>query len=47
MRATARRARNAGQRMVAQEPDLVGGSGVWLSSFTLAVTEVTERAQLP
>src|SRR6266446_8073233 len=27
--------------------ELVGGFGSWLSSFTLAVTEVTERAQLP
>ena len=33
--------------MVAQEPDLVGGFGCWLSSFTLAATEVTERAELP
>ena len=33
--------------MIAQEPDLVGGFGCWLSTFTLAVTEVTERAQLP
>ncbi|MBW8269472.1 ABC transporter substrate-binding protein [Caldovatus aquaticus] len=41
------RAKNAAQRMVAQEPDLVGGSGAWLSSFTLAVTEVTERAEIP
>ena len=41
------KAKNAAQRMVAQEPDLVGGSGAWLSSFTLAVTEVTERAELP
>ena len=31
----------------ASNPDLVGGTGAWLSSFTLAVTEVTERAQLP
>ncbi|GGG27469.1 ABC transporter substrate-binding protein [Caldovatus sediminis] len=43
----AERAKNAAQRMVAQEPDLVGGEGAWLSSFTLAVTEVTERAELP
>jgi branched-chain amino acid transport system substrate-binding protein len=41
------KAKNAAQRMVAQEPDLVGGFGAWLSSFTLAVTEVTERADLP
>src|SRR6202021_2017805 len=33
--------------MVAQETDLVVASGAYLSSFTLAVTEVTERAQLP
>ncbi len=41
------KAKNAAQRMVAQEPDLVGGTGAWLSSFTIAVTEVTERAGLP
>ena len=41
------KAKNAAQRMVAQEPDLVGCTGAWLSSFTLAVTEVTERAELP
>jgi branched-chain amino acid transport system substrate-binding protein len=41
------KAKNAAQRLLAQHPDLVGGTGAWLSSFTLAVTEVTERAQLP
>ncbi len=41
------KAKNAAQRLVAQEPDLVGGVGSWLSSFTLAVTEVTERAEIP
>jgi len=41
------KAKNAAQRMVAQEPDLVAASGAYLSSFTLAVTEVTERAQMP
>ena len=41
------KAKNAAQRLVAQEPDLVGGVGAWLSSFTLAVTEVTERAEIP
>ena len=41
------KAKNAAQRLLSQEPDLVGGIGAWLSSFTLAVTEVTERAQLP
>jgi branched-chain amino acid transport system substrate-binding protein len=44
---TAEKAKDAAQRMVAQEPDLAGGFGAWLSSFTLAITEVTERAQLP
>jgi branched-chain amino acid transport system substrate-binding protein len=41
------RAKNAAQRMVAEEPDLVGATGSYLSSFTLAVTEVTERAGIP
>lgn len=41
------KAKNAAQRMVAQNPDLIGAIGSWLSSFTLGVTEVTERAQLP
>jgi branched-chain amino acid transport system substrate-binding protein len=44
---TVEKAKNAAQRLVAQEPDLVGGVGAWLSSFTLAVTEVTERAEIP
>lgn len=41
------RAKNAAQRMVSEEPDLVGVTGSYLSSFTLAVSEVTERAELP
>jgi branched-chain amino acid transport system substrate-binding protein len=41
------KAKNAAQRLLAEQPDLIGGFGAWLSSFTLAVTEVTERAQLP
>jgi len=41
------KATNAAQRMVAEYPDLVGATGSYLSSFTLAVTEVTERANLP
>jgi len=41
------KAKNAAQRMVAQEPDMVAASGAYLSSFTLAATEVTERAELP
>jgi len=44
---SAETAKNAAQRMIAQEPDLVGGFGCWLSSFTLAATEITERAGLP
>ncbi|HUG77309.1 MAG TPA: ABC transporter substrate-binding protein [Burkholderiales bacterium] len=43
----AEKAKNAAQRLVAQETDVVGATGSWLSSFTLAVTEVTERAELP
>src|SRR6201990_2269481 len=44
---TTEKAKNAAQRMVAQESDLVAATGAYLSSFTLAVTEVTERAELP
>lgn len=41
------KATNAAQRMVAEYPGLVGATGAYLSSFTLAVSEVTERANLP
>ena len=41
------KAKNAAQRLVAQDPDVVGGIGSNISSFTLAVTEVTERAGVP
>ena len=41
------KAKNAAQRMVADASGLVGATGAYLSSFTLAVTEVTERARLP
>ena len=41
------KARNAIQRLLAENPSLVAGTGAWLSSFTLAITEVTERAGLP
>jgi len=41
------KAANAAQRMVAEYPNLVGATGSYLSSFTLAVTEITERANLP
>lgn len=44
---SAEKAKNAAQLLIAQNPDVVGGIGAWLSSFTLAVTEVTERAELP
>lgn len=44
---TVERAKNAAQRMVADEPDLVAASGAVISSLTLAATEVTERAKLP
>lgn len=44
---SAEKAKDAAQRMIAQEPDLVGGFGCWLSTFTLAATEVTERVKLP
>src|SRR6202041_3667698 len=44
---TTEKAKNAAQRMVAQETDLVAATGSYLRSFTLAVTEVTERAALP
>lgn len=44
---TTEKAKNAAQRMVSEHPDLVAATGAYLSSFTLAVTEVTERAHLP
>lgn len=45
--ATPETAKNAAQRVVSQNPGLIAGQGAWLSSLTLAVTEVTERARLP
>ncbi|WP_428491426.1 ABC transporter substrate-binding protein [Rhodopila sp.] len=44
---TAEKAKDAAQRMISQHPNICGGFGVWLSTFTLAVTEVTERAKIP
>ena len=41
------KARAAAQRLMADEPALVGATGAFVSSFTLAVTEITERAKLP
>jgi branched-chain amino acid transport system substrate-binding protein len=40
-------AKNAAQRLIASDPDVVAGTGAWNSSFTLAITEVTERVGLP
>jgi branched-chain amino acid transport system substrate-binding protein len=44
---TTEKAKAAAQRMVADHPEIVAATGSYLSSFTLAVTEVTERAKLP
>ena len=41
------KAKNAIQRIVSQNADLSGGTGAFVSSFTLAVTEITERAEVP
>jgi branched-chain amino acid transport system substrate-binding protein len=41
------KAKTAAERLLSQEPTLVGGAGAYVSSFTLAVTEVTERAGVP
>ncbi|MBW4090274.1 MAG: ABC transporter substrate-binding protein [Proteobacteria bacterium] len=44
---TAERAKDGATRMIADHPDLIAGIGCWLSTFTLAATEVSERAKLP
>jgi branched-chain amino acid transport system substrate-binding protein len=44
---SAEKAKNAAQLLLSKDADLAGGTGAFLSSFTLAITEVTERAQLP
>ena len=44
---TVERAKSAAQRMVSEYPDMVALSGSYLSTFTLATSEVTERAHLP
>ena len=41
------KAKNAAQRLLSQETDLIGGTGAFVSSFTLAITEITERAEVP
>jgi len=43
----AEKAKQAAQLMLSRHPDAIGGTGSWLSSFTLAVTELTERAKMP
>lgn len=44
---SAERAKDGATRMIADHPDLVASLGCWLSTFTLAATEVSERAELP
>lgn len=41
------KSKNAAKRLLSAEPELVAGAGAYVSSFTLAVTEVTERAGVP
>ena len=41
------KAKNAAQRLLAQEPTMVGGFGDALSGMTLVVSELTERAEMP
>jgi branched-chain amino acid transport system substrate-binding protein len=41
------KSKNAAQKLLSDEPSVVGGVGSYVSSFTLAVTEVTERASVP
>src|SRR5260221_5868983 len=38
------KAKNAAQRLLSDQPDLIGGVWVWLNSFTLALSEGAERA---
>lgn len=40
------KAKNAAQRLLATQPDLVGGFGDALSGMTLVITEMTERAEM-
>ena len=44
---TVEKARNAAQRILAQEPNLIGGLGDALSGMTLVITELTEKAEIP
>lgn len=40
-------ASNAAQRVIASNPNIVGGFGAYISSQQLAITEITERAGIP
>src|SRR5690606_871417 len=40
-------AKNAAERLLADHPEISGGVGAYVSSFTLPLTEVTERAGIP
>jgi branched-chain amino acid transport system substrate-binding protein len=44
---TVEKAKNAAQRLLAQEPNLIGGMGDAVSGMTLVITELTERAEIP
>ena len=44
---SAEKSKNAIQRVISQNPTLTGGTGAFVSSFTLAITEITERAEIP
>ncbi len=44
---TAEKAKDGATRMIADHPELIAALGCWLSTFTLAATEVSERAKLP
>ena len=40
-------ASNAAQRVIASNPNIVGGAGAYISSQALAITEITERSGIP
>ena len=40
-------ASNAAQRVLASNPNIVGGAGAYISSQQMAITEITERAGIP
>lgn len=44
---TSDKAKSAAQRLLGDNPDMCGGVGGYVSSFTLAITEITERNDLP